>query len=1434
MSTVLNWSRFQTGKVSPGKAFEAFTAQLFERWLRREYGTSFRSYVLHGEGGDGGVEAFATLPSGEVIGLQAKWFDGNLDASRISQIQKSLDGAVQNHPTLKRFIVALRQNLTSARNKREKGGVAHWEEFIKKAKTSCPSVEIIRWDEAELNNQLAAPTNQEIKALWFEGELIFSSIQKPWEKTKSHLRERYLPDLHTVDLMDAQVDQDLWLTESVNTANKKIIQCKDALKQANLDLQRFVWHVQGTDGLEVAAKATKEVFDSLIAHADALLAVLQTGPGTPLAEFPITNPVYEFKELIDEHKERNRHSYTADYAESALRNFPSTNETLEQLDQALRKSARPRIIMGPPGCGKTHAAADLVRRQVEADIPAVMILARDHDPAMGIRHILAEILDTPNWPLGRMLDALEALTTLHQIKASRQSPPPAGFSRCLLLIDGLEESIHAVRWIDVLSDLHTALQTRPRLHLIATTRPEFAPQLNVSKTLVCWYLPEETHNLPEMLDKYKQKYEFSIQTVPWLGWALRTPLEVRLLAEEFKGREITAFEGATANLLTLFRRKLTRLEEEARTRAGSEAWSSNLDLVRKTLQSLAMLIANDQTRWVEDKPIIQQVSQEDPEFTARSIRSVLERLQEHGLVDRYTPPVRGLERPPHQYTLATRHLADLMLAYSLAEKICADIEHRRVLSYPPALTDRDAAATLFAAQLAEKNHFIVDLKWENPPADLCTLHVSSLVLLAPDQAGRRRAEIAARLTTSTANNRVILRSLVVPVSRIPGHPLGVRILDEALRRLPLAQRDPIWSVPDNLTGNGPWRGNSDLILDEFELSSVADRWDGLPLLAAWTTSSVVEERRRRAREMLAIWGTARLAEMVKLMEHMADVDDPQVLDDCVVAAFGAAIGAPMGDPALRDLALLMDRLFFAKNAHAWTESVPVRVAARGIIERAALVFPGEFDDLLTRARPPYAPRGGWPGIDEEEVNNFDHGLVWGHLSWHIAERCFRDFATGSSKYFSAKYKNLLSHAAKVTGVKNPAPNAVRNGMIAHLVKSWGWSKEVFSPYQGEGSPVGVDNEITQRYRRETRDLRSKVACFEEKYVWAAVDRIAGALADRLPVWSDIKETWYRLRSLDKVGNGVPDPLPRSPDGDEGDQAEAWAPANILCERFNEEEDLAVRAEKWLTDAQLPDPCTFVRGAVAGWKDAALLGLRHYRLGHLGCIDQEVQVRAMGVQATDIERLKRVAPSTLQEPDQYHTWVEGSVYKSPTVACWAPWLTWSGEDHQINDSSDSNSYKVKLRALLGQFTASFEGEWPQEPTAWGPAPSLARGLGVVGLRGGRWRREYVDRQGAPYAIERDVLPPIYDFDHHYLAMDMAALFKELKKKKQVPVWIVQLWRRATPALYMKGDKQEPKSGLVHRRRNVIWLVIGSPKYSSMEVFRIKNELESWESYNTPKE
>ncbi|HSN97122.1 MAG TPA: hypothetical protein VLS89_02455 [Candidatus Nanopelagicales bacterium] len=81
---------------------------LFERWCRREYAGSLQEVrFVHGRGGDGGVEAYALLASGDVVGLQAKWFREDFGETQVKQIRSSFEQALQVRPRLVRYCVAL-------------------------------------------------------------------------------------------------------------------------------------------------------------------------------------------------------------------------------------------------------------------------------------------------------------------------------------------------------------------------------------------------------------------------------------------------------------------------------------------------------------------------------------------------------------------------------------------------------------------------------------------------------------------------------------------------------------------------------------------------------------------------------------------------------------------------------------------------------------------------------------------------------------------------------------------------------------------------------------------------------------------------------------------------------------------------------------------------------------------------------------------------------------------------------------------------------------------------------------------------------------------------------------------------------------------------------------------------------------------------------
>ena len=92
----MEWTKFNTHGESSNHAFEVMCNILFEGWCKREYKDNLKYFsFVNGSGGDGGVEAYATLDSGEVIGVQSKWFPDKMETLQFNQIEKSFNTAIK-------------------------------------------------------------------------------------------------------------------------------------------------------------------------------------------------------------------------------------------------------------------------------------------------------------------------------------------------------------------------------------------------------------------------------------------------------------------------------------------------------------------------------------------------------------------------------------------------------------------------------------------------------------------------------------------------------------------------------------------------------------------------------------------------------------------------------------------------------------------------------------------------------------------------------------------------------------------------------------------------------------------------------------------------------------------------------------------------------------------------------------------------------------------------------------------------------------------------------------------------------------------------------------------------------------------------------------------------------------------------------------------
>ena len=207
----MNFTKINTYNDSYERAFEALCNQLFERWVRRNQTSQLKYFsTIRGDGGDGGVEAYAVLKNGEVLGVQSKWFPFNIENSQVGQIRKSINTAIKVRPNLKQYIICLPKDLSSltARNKNkentEKARLNKLKDEINKKYTA---LELIFWDEHQLRIQLQKSGNEGIHRFWFEkAEISMESLKRKFELEKTGwLNDRYVPKIYTLrDLVDHQ------------------------------------------------------------------------------------------------------------------------------------------------------------------------------------------------------------------------------------------------------------------------------------------------------------------------------------------------------------------------------------------------------------------------------------------------------------------------------------------------------------------------------------------------------------------------------------------------------------------------------------------------------------------------------------------------------------------------------------------------------------------------------------------------------------------------------------------------------------------------------------------------------------------------------------------------------------------------------------------------------------------------------------------------------------------------------------------------------------------------------------------------------------------------------------------------------------------------------------------------------------------------------
>lgn len=963
---------------------------------------------------DGGVEFSCAAPAGTgTWAWQAKFID-RLAGGAWGQMKRSFLDALDSTPDLVRYAFLLPIDRT-APTKKSRGTLAAWQEHAKDwqslAAARGMTVDIAYIGESELLKALTRAHHAGAVRYFFD-EMLFTRDFFDWQVAREvvNLGERYDADVHVsvdveavvdgacrTDAFAARVEADV---EGVGRAGASMRECAAdstvagrqalaaavaAARDAAADAARTLAGVHGAlttpdleplrelrSALQACSAAAQAAADE--AHA-AARAVAAAAPERTVATRRRSKGAAGRQD-----GQRTEQDALYDAAARAQRLRAAADAAVRGLEgPAGQAAARGAVVLqGPAGCGKSHLLGDAATSRVARGLPTLLVLGQHLDRGP-LWPQIAEIIDQPGLTGDDLLGALQVAARVR------------GGGRALLAIDAINESDDAIAWRDRLAGWLDDIARHPWIAVVVTIRDTYI--VDLLPALPDGAAARVTHpglagHEEEALARYANKYGLRLPDVPPLLPELTNPLFLRSLCRAARARGLDAIPRAARSPEWVFgglldavndaisdRRRLdVDPADRLAHRAADALATAMLDQATEALPTAdareaceALLPGRPRSSSLFEALVVEGVllretsrlRDGDPVDRVRfTYQRLADHLRAHALLARCTTEeelraaVLGLAGRDEYWALQGmfealvlivgetrgRELADIARARPTRREPLRRPRHRRSAEVEPREVLREALARAFFATL----------QWRAPAS------------FRDDT--RKLTE--AYLTAGAISDDEWLR-LLLSLACVPDHPLNARMLDDALRRMTMPERDVVWSFP---LASG-WWDDADPVSRtiDWAWSPTTRAGDDVADLAATLLGWLFTSPNRRVRDT-ATKALVRLVDdrtwlAAKLVAQFADVDDPYVIERVIAIACGHALRRRHDPTADMDsLAALGETVYDAVFARNRTPThLLLRHYARTTVEAVdqALRRTGRaLDRDLVAAAPPH--QSPWP------------------------------------------------------------------------------------------------------------------------------------------------------------------------------------------------------------------------------------------------------------------------------------------------------------------------------------------------------------------------------------------------------------------------------------------------------------------------------------------
>lgn len=992
-------SDLKTYGLGPQKAFEALCNQIFEEWVKSEYGEKVSYFLtIRGEGGDGGVESYAELTDGTFIGLQAKWFEC-LEAQQIKQIRKSIHSALKVRPQMRRYIVSLPKDLTS--DKITKGGKitqnteeSRWLKLKEEISTTYDGLSLELWNNHQLITHLQRDKLQGVSRFWLGQEAItLDLLKKRFQNAKkSWLSQRYIPDLHVTGLIDRVCSLLIRSSEAKGIILAKLEYLRVLSEKLQLELTTLEKILK--KDLEPPTKTLLDFVGQVKAYIEGNLEKVENDKDMDPFEFEDQTDYDPLFAQVGALETDSKFHTLSDNLTALIKEFHNLTSPNFLRGIILHWNNTCQIYAGNPGTGKTHAVANITETLLNQEIPALLIQAKAVPDPSSWKTILQHALGIgTNWAEDDLLSALTARTHILEIERPYRAPDEQRFSFFLICLDGLDEADNWDAWKARVQEIEQLAIEHPRLRFIVTSRPYMLRDTGLIKALenkITYLSPEGDVRVHEVFDAYMQRFQIDAANVPWVRWNIRSLLALRIFCELYKGRTFGPSEKVSTTLGELLRDKVHSIEAEILEKLGRGILGP--DKFWKGLRALAgvVLKSKDIKHDALHALIKREMCLDDTNAT-KLIHCLVDRAMLVSFKKGYKGPLNPGEvfyQPAHQSVIETLIAIELQSLAQAGNPIPDHlVKEEGILEISTALIFVDgnilpAADDMWGNQLTEDT--------------INRLRCVALSSCHPDQAAIYKVWVIGLLKKSMPKSRFVLANLCYPVARIPQHPLGPLLVHEVLSSFQTpAERDLIWSGLDHIPHNqaAVWEGYgpNPIRKEVYTLDEVA-HFDGLPLLHAWNLTSVDNSIVDRCSNNLTEWGAKRPSEFTKLFKLLMPTNDPQLNEMLVCCAYGiTSVLKPVETGFVQDMAIwLLENVFTQEGLKRYRSSI-IRGTGRVIVERAFQLGLISAEEVQ-RARPPFSLKFEMLPLDKAAAQASEsYGPIWHDLAWYVIKDAYRGF-----------------------------------------------------------------------------------------------------------------------------------------------------------------------------------------------------------------------------------------------------------------------------------------------------------------------------------------------------------------------------------------------------------------------------------------------------------